>query len=360
MLNKCINTKSVEFQTNLKRSGLSEFDYAVMVRRYFDQQRRMGISEDELRYPELDMVDGADSSQYLSDNIKLKKDNSASIEDILSYAKTEDIQQANVEINNKHRDLEVSILPLNKDALVTIEHRPTDFSDKERPRNQISKDKLALLPIFDKLANLYGIKFNNVTLADLQHDPKFKGVYDAKHTNAFILNGEIYINMDVANADAPIHEMTHLLLGSIKYQNPEMYSTLVDISEQLPMYQELAKNYPNRTRSDVNEEIFVTELAKFLANQTSVIQELPEFVQHDIIYNVKRMLDSMLMGDVSVKMIPTERLLSSSIFDIAEVVNSDVFHNTSRGILQGSSIHRILNNRKSDLMNRNELKEHCE
>ena len=360
MLNNCINVKSVEFQTNLKKSGLSEFDYAVMVRRYFDQQRRMGIPEEELKYPELDMVDGADSSQYLAENIKLKNDGSTSIADILSYTKTDDIQQANVEINNKHRDLEVSILPLNKDALVTIEHRPTDFSDKGNPINQVSRDKLAILPIFDKLAKLYGIKFNNVTLADLQHDPKFKGVYDAKHTNAFILNGEIYINTDVSDIDAPIHEMTHMLLGSIKYQNPELYTSLVNIAEQLPMYNELAKNYPARTRSDVNEEIFVTELAKFLANKTSVIQELPEFIQRDILYNVKRMLDSMLMGDISVKVIPTEQLLNYSLFDIAEIVNSDVFHVTSRSILQGSGIHRILNNRKSDLMNRNELKEHCE
>jgi hypothetical protein len=126
--------------------------------------------------------------------------------------------------------------------------------------------------VFNKLANLYGINFRNVTIADLQNDKKFESVIDAKHTNAFILDGEIYINMDVADIDAPMHEISHLLLGSIKYQNPQLYSQLVGISEQLPNYSELVKNYSNRTRSDINEEIFVTELAKFAANKRSSIQ----------------------------------------------------------------------------------------
>lgn len=359
MLNNCINTKSVEFQTNLKRSGLSEFDYAVMVRRYFDLQRSMGVSEEQLKYPELDMVDGADSSQYLSENIKLKN-GGASVEDILTYTKTEDIHQATIEINNKHRDLEVTILPLNNEALVTIEHRPDQLTDKGNPINPITKDKAAMVNIFNKLAELYGIKFNNITIADLVNDPKFKDVLDAKHTNAFILDGEIYINMDVADVDAPMHEIAHILLGGIKYQNPNLYAEIVNMAEVLPNYDELVKKYPARTRSDVNEEIFVTELAKFASNKYSAIQELPEIVQHEILYNITRMLDSMLMGDISVKTIPAENLLKMSLPTIAEMVNSGSFNNLSKGILQDSHMHRMLNNRKADLMNNNELKEHCE
>lgn len=359
MLSNCIDTKSVEFQTNLKRSGLSEFDYAVSVREYFDLQRSLGVSEEALRYPELDMVEGANSTKYLEEMIKMK-DDSATIEEILKYAGVTDIEAAKAIINNKHRDLEVDVLPLNKDALITITRRPNTTVDKENPVNPVSSDKMALVPIFNKLAELYGIKFHNVTIADIQSDPKFKDVFDVQHTNAFILDGEIYINMDVADIDAPIHEIAHLVLGSLKYQNPALYAEIVNIVEQLPTYSELIKNYPSRTRSDVNEEIFVTELAKFAANKYSLIQELPEIVQHEILYNIKRMLDSMLMGDISVRTIPTDQLLSMSLVEIAKLVNSDAFNNTSRGTLQDSGIHRILNNRKSDLMNSNELKEHCE
>jgi hypothetical protein len=72
------------------------------------------------------------------------------------------------------------------------------------------------------------------------------------------------------------------------------------------------------------------------------------------------MLDSMLMGDVSVKAIPTELLLQMSMVEIAEMVNSPSFSANSIGTLSDGGIHRILNNRKSDLMNNNELKEDCQ
>ena len=351
--------KSAEFQTRQRQSGLSEFAYATKVQAYFNKQLRMGVSENDLKYPELDMIVGANSTSYLEEQIKLKNDG-ASIQNILEYTKTENVEQAMVVINDKHRDLEVTITPLNREAIVQIEHRPTDNVRLDNPRVDISKDKGALIPIFDKLATLYGVKINNVTLADIQSDKKFEGVVDAQHTNAFILDGDIYINMDVADVDAPIHEMSHMLLGSLKYQNRELYTQLIGIAEQLPNYQELAKNYASRTRSDINEEIFVTEFAKFVANKESVIQQLPEHIQENILYNIKRMLDSMLMGDVSVKAIPTELLLQMSMVEIAEMVNSPSFSANSRGTLSNGGIHRILNNRKSDLMNNNELKEDCQ
>lgn len=355
----CINTNNIEFQTKLKQSGLSEFDYTVEVMSYFNKQRKLGVSEKNLKYPELDMMPDANSENFLSEQIKLKN-NGTKIQNILNYTNTNDIKQANIEINNKHRDLEVNIIPLNTEALVQIEHRPTTIINKANEPVSIYKDKQALVSIFNKLSTLYGINFHNVTVDDIQSDSKFKDIIDAKNVNAFILDGDIYINMDVADIDAPIHEMGHLLLGSIKYQNPELYTELINISEKLPTYEELIKNYPSRTRSDINEEIFVTELSKFISNKYSIIQELPKMAQHDILYNVKRMLDSMLMGDISVKTIPTEQLLNMSIVDMAELVNSDVFNNISKLTLNDNQQHRILNNRKSDLIKNNELIERCQ
>lgn len=358
MATNCINTKSVEFQTKLKQSGLSEFAYAVQVQKYFDKQRRMGVAEEDLRYPELDMVNGADSSQFLSEGIHLDNDG-AEIKDIINYARTDNVEQAVININNKHRDLEVSILPLNEQALVQIEHRPSTFVKKDNPIFPITHEKQALVPIFQKLGELYGIKYHNITRADIDKDARFKNVANAKQANAFILDGEIYINMDVADIDAPIHEFSHILLGSVRFQNPEIYYGLVDVIEQLPNYSELIKQYPNRVKSDVNEEIFVTEFSKFITNQTSYIQELPEFIQDEILYNMKRLLDSMLMGDISVKTIPTASLINMSLPDIAELVNSQVFTVSSQSALSDSQMHRMLNNRKADLINNNELKEDC-
>ena len=51
---------------------------------YFDKQREMGISESDLKYPELDQISEADSSNYLSEHIKLK-DGGTYITNILNY-----------------------------------------------------------------------------------------------------------------------------------------------------------------------------------------------------------------------------------------------------------------------------------
>jgi hypothetical protein len=55
--------------------------------------------------------------------------------------------------------------------------------------------------------------------------------------NAFIYNGTIYINTDVAKADAPLHELLHLILGQVRYKNPKLYTQLLDSLTSLPNFE---------------------------------------------------------------------------------------------------------------------------
>jgi hypothetical protein len=66
-------------------------------------------------------------------------------------------------------------------------------------------------------------------------------------SKSFILNNNIYVNTDLATLDSPIHEILHLLLGSIKFQNPDLYTDLVKVASQFGNYNKIAKLYPNRT-----------------------------------------------------------------------------------------------------------------
>jgi hypothetical protein len=61
------------------------------------------------------------------------------------------------------------------------------------------------------------------------------------------LNNNIYINTDLATLDSPIHEILHLVLGSIKFQNPKLYTDLVSLAVQFGNFNKIAKKYPNRT-----------------------------------------------------------------------------------------------------------------
>ena len=69
----------------------------------------------------------------------------------------------------------------------------------------------------NKLASLYGIKFNDITNAELNSEEWKSVIPDVNSVNAFVYNGQIYINIDKANLDAPIHEMMHILVGSIRF-----------------------------------------------------------------------------------------------------------------------------------------------
>lgn len=45
----------------------------------------------------------------------------------------ETVEEAVVDINNQFRDLETTIIPINKEALVDITHRPTENNFEVTP-----------------------------------------------------------------------------------------------------------------------------------------------------------------------------------------------------------------------------------
>ena len=126
-----------------------------------------------------------------------------------------------------------------------------------------------------------------------------------------IYNGNIYINTDIASIDSPLHEIMHLLLGSIKFSNPDLYYNLVSLSEQFTGYDKLIKTFKNRTKSDINEELFVTEFSRFMMGEDSILSELDENTMYEISYNVHRLLDSILMGNYS------SNKISSNIYSLS-------------------------------------------
>lgn len=46
---------------------------------------------------------------------------------------------------------------------------------------------------------------------------------NAGRTNAFIYNGEVYLNVDRATTADSLHEFAHLIMGSMKRTNPGLY-----------------------------------------------------------------------------------------------------------------------------------------
>ena len=210
------------------------------------------------------------------------------------------------------------------------------------------------------LSRKLGIKFKAITNRELASEQWNGLVSDAKGVNAFIYNGDIYINTDIATLDSPIHELLHILFGSMKFQNRELYEQLVSQATKFSSYQDIAQSYPNRTQNDLNEEVFITELAKHLVGYQSTIDDLPDNIKYEIGYNINRMLDTILMGDASVNCIPKTQLYGLSLKNIAKMVNSASMNTDYSGYFNDATLNRMLANTKQQLMSDGLLQEECE
>jgi hypothetical protein len=357
----CLNKNSVEYQTLLKMSGLSEFKFNAFTSTFVD---KFG------RYPELDEIPGADSRPYLNNSLSVKTIDDTSFvknDKIFSQTGTTDVKEANIRINNTYRDLEVKLTPSSEVSTMQVRKRPNKWDNVYEggiiidDSTSSSRNVGVFNSILEKLANLYGINFVSITNGELSSE-QWKGVVDdAKTTNAFVYNGDIYINIDNSSIDAPLHEMLHLFLGSVRYSDPQLYFSMVEAMNELPNKALLARNYKDRTDSDINEELLVSEFSKYVTGQDSIISKLPVNVLHKTFYNMGRVLDSILFGEQSIATIDTKSLFNSSLVKLSEYLGSALTNNQYSGTfnVKSAEVHRVLANVKSDLMKNKDLKEFC-
>lgn len=357
----CLNKNSVEYQTLLKMSGLSEFKFNAFTSTFVD---KFG------RYPELDEIPGADSRPYLNNSLSVKTIDDTSFvknDKIFSQTGTTDVKEANIRINNTYRDLEVKLTPSSEVSTIQVRKRPNKWDNVYEggiiidDSTSSSRNVGVFNSILEKLANLYGINFVSITNGELS-SKQWKGVVDdAKTTNAFVYNGNIYINIDNSSIDAPLHEMLHLFLGSVRYSDPQLYFSMVEAMNELPNKALLARNYKDRTDSDINEELLVSEFSKYITGQDSIISKLPVNVLHKTFYNMGRVLDSILFGEQSIATMDTKSLFNSSLVKLSEYLGSALTNNQYSGTfnVKSAEVHRVLANVKSDLMKNKDLKEFC-
>lgn len=347
MSKQCL-IKNSEYRTKLAQSGISEPLFYSFANSFVAKHGR---------FPNLDEIPKVDSRASLNKELNIK-DDSAKIEDILAVTQTQSVQEANIVINDIHSDLEVNIMPINKEALVTVTKRPSQYEADNNVETFEVADNINTAVVFNniftKLSNLYGINIIPITDHEVSNY-----VSEVHNVSAFIHEGNIYVNTDLADVDAPIHEMTHMLLGSIRFKNPELYQALIQTAESFPRLYNMILNNPNRAYSDILEEAFVQETGRYLAGLSSQLNLLDKNVLYELHYNFKRLLDSVLMGQYSVKSVPDTSLYTMSLTDLARTVNSQTFTMNSNFSMDDAKLHRMLSNKKSDLMKKGDLREEC-
>ena len=357
-MNACINKKSYEYRSLSERTGLSDLFLEAEIIDYADKHNG--------RWPTPAEIDGSDTTEHAREFLELRENNTIETSKLTDKFQVDTVDEAVVLLNTQdtYNDLEFDILPLNKTSIVNISHRPSKYNNnfeiRYKPDEEVNS-KIVLDTAFGKLATLYGIHFKQVYLHDLHNDPMFKDVIAIDpNPKAFILNGQIYINMNNYSVDSPIHELSHMLIGQLRFAKPELYMQLISLSEQLPGYAKLARTYPNRSRNDINEEIFVTEYSKFITGQKSIFDSIDPDIAYQVQFQVNRMIDTMLEGSFGIRDLKIQDIGKYSLKQIADLVNSSKMTSVNSFPLEDSSIHRKLNNMKSEMLKSGQLKEVCD
>lgn len=343
----CVNTKNPEYQTLLKQSGIQEEILKDYSNYFLDKYDRL---------PRLDELPGADSSKYIKETYNIKDglvDINKLSEDLQTFDTIEQIHK----LNNMYLDKLIDIEPISDNVgSIEVLSRPTTDLQEFFPKDYSNVQKSVINGMLEDIARYSGLDFKTVTT---QQVSEMDDIPNAAITSAFIKNGVIHINTDLMTADTPVHEMLHIFLGGVKYTSPELYSNLINTVSQLDQFKVFANNYQNRTESDIAEEVLVTEFGKYLTQQTSMFDTIPTIEVQELMYQVKRILDTAIFGDISVKALSNADLFGKSLFDVAKSVNSDLVRNNFMEVWNFSREHRQLNNLKGSLMKQGLLVEHC-
>lgn len=352
-MTNCINVNSAQYRELRKLSTLPDILLKAEIARY--QEAHNG------RFPKVDEIPGANSHDAIKQDLKIREDGTSKIEDILEFTGASDLHTANVIINDKYRDLDTEFVVLNKTAIVDIKDRPSLYKYVESPKRDFdfADSQIFITNALEKMATSMGITINAMPTTTMQKEGILDQVPDAAQAQAFIYNGNIYINTDNASIDSKIHELMHILLGSMRFKEPELYSELVQSVQELSNLEDYMVRYPNRTQMDFLEEVFVDQYSKYLLGLNPAISKLDSDVLYQISYNITRTLDTILMGDNSSAAIDDTTLYNSSLKDVAKMVNSSTMENISNGYLTDALIHRTLANVKQELLENGDLKEQC-
>lgn len=343
----CVNIKNPEYLTLVKRSGIQE----QRVRDYSNYFLRT-----KGRLPYLDELPYSNSLSSIEETYQIK-DGIVDMERLSEDLQTSDTGEQIHKLNDIYRDKLIDIEPITDTrASIEILSRPTihvkEFFPKDYDNIQIN----VLNGMLEDIAKYSGLSFKTVSSKEIQ---SMKDIPNAGITSAFVKDGVIHVNTELLTADSPIHEMLHIFIGGVKHSNPELYQNLLETVSNLESFKVYANNYENRTASDIAEEVLVTQFSKYLTHQTSMFDTIPKQNTQELIYQVKRILDTAIFGDISVKALSDSDLFGKPLVEVAKLVNSDLIRNNFMDIWSNSREHRQLNNMKSSLMKEGLLIERC-
>lgn len=350
----CVNKNSAEFKELGRMTKMSDTALSIEIMTFMDMYGR---------FPNIDELSNPDSANAMIEDMSLidKKTRMVGKADNLLSGKTE--EQFRHEINNKYRDYDTDTLVIDDSVILYPIKRPfilgnIDEKIKVDSSNNKGKNISVLNAIAERMNRIHGMNVITFTNEMASEMPELNGTsYNTR--NAMILNGNIYINLDNASIDAPVHELMHLMLGELKFNNNKLYNSIVESVYDMPQYNILRNSeYRNFAEHDAMEEIFVSEAAKYITGMDSIINKIDKKNRSIIDYAIKRMIDSTIFGANTSMDYDVRNLANMSIIDLCYEFGSALVNSKNEMSDLGYKA-RVSMNLKRKLIENNELTEKC-
>ena len=303
---------------------------------------------------------GADSLEVLKDKLGLtgsKNKFGVQNDRLYEYTGKNNPEEIGQVLGDLHRDYNFTVIDIDgKESILEVEKRPTEDIKFIDPIPNMPIAERAVGHLLDRIRTIHGINIHEVqdkdvaTIQDFPNAVMYKG---------FVRNGEIFVNTDHATPDTNIHELMHIFIGGIRFQNPYLYQNLLEMATKDPELPYKLSKFNHRTQTDKLEEVTIEEISKYLIGRKSIFSQLSQKDKYELDYYLKRLLDTMLNGDLSVKIVQENQLYNSTLAKVARIVNSREIFNNMTGTMSESFVHRVLNNQKQSLLKSGELKEQC-
>lgn len=168
---------------------------------------------------------------------------------------------------------------------------------------------------------------------DLDSDSIVKDLPYAKQAASFIYEGEIYVNTDHAKWTTMMHELSHLVLASMKINalngvdKDGIYYKLMNAVENSPQYNDFKQKYISQyggnivdgMGSDLTEEILCNLLENYLTNKTFDLKEDPLVENEQTVLNA---IGQLFNAD---KTISLQDLMTDDLMFIIDKYSSGLF-----------------------------------
>lgn len=211
-----------------------------------------------------------------------------------------------------------------------VEESYTDSQDRKYHRLLPAKDitieevkenyKVPVISLFNAISNLFSKKFN-IQVEVLNND-EIKEQYKIEDAKAFILGDKIILNSTLASSSDIFHEYAHLVLGYLKYKNPENYRNLLQLvwsnmySGNRNRIEIKYKTLPKEARQ---EEAFVSEFGNYISNNLlnenlqNIFKESQDFITEGV--------SSIFDGEINIY-----KIFGSTLNSVFRRFNSEIGH----------------------------------